>query len=65
MQEETDMRRMIWFEWKRIWQSRLTQFAAAGGIPWPEFCGIIMERIFMMPEPGECRNGFPYTGKIR
>ena len=26
------MRRMIWYEWKRIWNSRLTQFAVAGCI---------------------------------
>lgn len=38
MQEETDMRRMIWFEWKRIWQSRLTQFAAAGCALFLIFC---------------------------
>ena len=32
------MRRMIWFEWKRIWQSRLTQFAAAGCALFLIFC---------------------------
>lgn len=32
------MKRMIWYEWKRIWQSRLTQFAVIGCILFLLFC---------------------------
>lgn len=32
------MSRMIWFEWKRIWKSRLTQLAVAGSIVFFIFC---------------------------
>ena len=32
------MKRMIWYEWKRIWQSRLTQFAVIGCILLLLFC---------------------------
>ena len=32
------MKRMIWYEWKRIWQSRLTQFAVVGCILFLLFC---------------------------
>ncbi len=32
------MKRMIWYEWKRIWQSRLTQFSVIGCILFLLFC---------------------------
>ncbi len=32
------MKRMIWYEWKRIWQSRLTQFAVIGCVLFLLFC---------------------------
>lgn len=32
------MKRMVWYEWKRIWQSRLTQFAVIGCILFLMFC---------------------------
>ena len=32
------MKTMIWYEWKRIWQSRLTQFAVIGCILFLLFC---------------------------
>ena len=32
------MKRMIWYEWKRIWKSRLTQFSVIGCILFLLFC---------------------------
>src|SRR5699024_4935469 len=33
------MSRMLWYEWKRIWQSRLTQLAVIGCGIFLVFCG--------------------------